>query len=132
MLHDHLHVLDQAQIMQLALVAHMVVAAEVQARPSDRFYPEMPQRCPLAATLSSHGACLPSGCPSMYPEFELLVDKLGASALVKALSNPQAGHQPNFLDFNGGYSASFPYIYIPYTISGLEHNCQTWSARHRS
>ena len=88
MLHDHLHVLDQAQIMQLALAAHVVVAAEVWAWPSDRFYPETPQRCPPAATLSSYGACLPGGCPSMYPEFELLVDKLGVSALIKVLSNP--------------------------------------------
>jgi len=44
----------------------------------------------------------------MYPEFELLVDKLGALALVKALSNPQVGLAPNFLDFNGGYSVGFP------------------------
>ena|SRR5712671_4777337 len=94
--------------MQLALAAHVVVAAEAWAWLSDHFYPEMLRRHPPAATLSSHGACLPSGCPSMYPEFELLVDKLGALALVKALSNPQVGLAPNFLDFNGGYSVGFP------------------------
>jgi hypothetical protein len=35
MLHEHLRVLDRAQITQLALAAHVVVAAEARARPSD-------------------------------------------------------------------------------------------------
>jgi hypothetical protein len=35
MFHEHLRVLDRAQITQLALAAHVVVAAEARARPSD-------------------------------------------------------------------------------------------------